>query len=470
VLDRFREFVTEYGLIHEGSRVLVGLSGGADSTCLLHLLHRSQIDSVAAHLNHGQRPEAESDVEHCSAFAGSLGIPFVSGKADVPGIARERKIGIEEAGREARYAFFEDAAVQTGCNLIATAHTRTDLAETVLLNLIRGSGMGGLSGIPLQRGNIIRPLLFETRQATLDYCQNFGLATLDDSTNKDLKYARPRIREKVMPELLRIHPGAETAIARLAGLAGEENEFLDSAAAAGLERCEELLNGDLRFLTLDIEARLKRSLLRHLPPVLLRRALRLLAETLGGKLDFEGTFDLYKRVLAEEKGSYTCEGGKVVLAWKADELHAYRESEHPPFKDVLRVPGDTFCDPYNWRLSCVLTDHRNGEPRRASFEALIDLDGFRGPLHFRSIEPGDRLIPLGAKGNRKLSDLMGEAKLTLAARKRLPIICDIIGPIWAPGVALAERVRVSPGAKKALLMVFAPISSAPAQSETLSGV
>jgi tRNA(Ile)-lysidine synthase len=385
----------------------------------------------------------------------------------VPLIAKERKLGIEEAGREARYAFFETAVRDSGCQLIATAHTQTDQAETVLLNVVRGAGLGGIAGIPIQRGNIIRPLLFASRMDTVEYCREQRLPTINDSTNADIAYARPRIREIVVPELEKINPRFEEAVARLAQTAGEEDRFLDNAAANGLDHCEVELNGPLRFLTFDREAAFDRNRLEHLPPVLLKRGIRLVVEHLGGKLDAHQTGRLAK---LDESGSMTsCEGG-VVLTWTKNELHVYRAQEPPEFKEVLRTPGDTFCDPYNWKLSVSLSEYRNRAVKRDALEVFMDVDAFRGPLHFRSVAPGDRMIPSGGTGHRKLSDLMGEARLTLLARKRLPIICDIIGPIWAPGVALADRVRVTPGSKKALLMVFAPISSKASETETLASV
>ena len=218
------------------------------------------------------------------------------------------------------------------------------------------------------------------------------------------------------------------------------------------------------------EAAFRRDLLKHLPPVLLKRALRLVVAHLGGKLDHALTEQLVSRVLLEPKGSITSDEGQVALSWTEDRLHVRQTKPVPTFKEVLRTPGDTLCDPYNWRISVALTDYRNQAQVRTGLSIRADIDAFRGPLHFRSAQPGDRLTPFGATGNRKLSDLMGEARLTLLARKRLPIICDIIGPIWAPGVALAERLRVSPGSQKALSMVFAPISNRLGETETLEDV
>lgn len=470
MLERFRAYIAEHRLISEGGRTLVGFSGGPDSTCLLHLMHRAKLDIVAAYLHHGQRAEANAERDQCRGFAESIGVPFVAGHADVPALAADRKMGIEEAGREARYAFFESMSAQTGCDQVATAHTRTDLAETVLLNLARGAGLGGLSGIPVRRDHIIRPLMFARRAETIAYCQEHGFATIHDPANVELTFSRARIRTNVVPELERINPEFEAAVARLAETAAEEDGFLDAAAAAALERCEIPLNGGLRFLTLDAEACFDCGMLRHLPPVLLKRAMRLVVEALGGRLDFSTTHEAALRVSSGTDGSLTSQEGQVVLTWRGNELHVLREGPFELPRAVLRIPGDTLMDACNARLHVALVDATEERQNRAASRVLMDLDGFRGPLHVRSFQPGDRMRPLGGNGHRKLSDLLGEAKLTLLARKRLPIICDIIGPVWAPGVALDERVRVAPGSTKALLMVFAPIHSAPADSETLSGV
>ncbi|MEA2553176.1 MAG: tRNA(Ile)-lysidine synthase, partial [Fimbriimonadaceae bacterium] len=186
MLERFRDHLEKTGLIPAGTRVLVGYSGGADSTCLLHLFHALQVDIVAAHLHHGQREEADTEQRLCEAFCTELGIPFVSGRGDVPRLAKDLKIGLEEAGREARYAFFRQAAFQTGCTLVATAHTLSDNVETILLNIARGSGLAGLAGIPEKRENIVRPLMIFAREETRAYCQDHGFWYHDDPANEDL--------------------------------------------------------------------------------------------------------------------------------------------------------------------------------------------------------------------------------------------------------------------------------------------
>lgn len=439
MLDRFREHIENSGLIPPGMRVLVGYSGGADSTCLLHLLRNLEIDVVAAHLHHGQRQEADKELKLCEAFCKEISVPFASGKADVPRLSKDLKIGLEEAGREARYGFFQQAAFQTGCALIATAHTRSDNVETVLLNIARGTGLTGLSGIPEKRDNIVRPLMIFTREETREYCQNLGFWFHDDPANVDIAFSRARIRHRILPEFLAINSAAEEAIARLAGTAGEEDRFLDSMAAAALEQCETKPNGDLHFLTKDAEVVLDRASLSSLPSVLFRRSMRLVAGVLGASLTSEHCEILLSGIAEEEKGSVTSEGAEVVIEWDIDRVHARILSPTEPFRSSLEIPGEIVSDEFGWALAA-----REGQPSvekaiRAALETELDLDKVKGALHFRTAKPGDTMQPLGFKGTRKLSDLLSEAKLTKAARARLPIICDMVGCLWAPGVCLDSR-------------------------------
>ncbi len=214
--ERFRRHLASSGLIPDGARVLVGYSGGADSTCLLHLLVTMGFDVVAGHLHHGQREEAERELRLCEAFSAQLGVPIVTGRADVPRLSSDLGIGLEEAGREARYAFFRQAAFQTESVLVATAHTRTDLVETMLHNMARGSGLTGISGIPDRRDNIVRPLLPFSREETRAYCEERGFWFHDDPANQDLSFSRARIRHRILPELRAINPSADAALLRLA--------------------------------------------------------------------------------------------------------------------------------------------------------------------------------------------------------------------------------------------------------------
>ncbi len=457
MLERFKNHLEQSQLILPGARVLVGYSGGADSTCLLDLLHQLGYDVVGAHLHHGQRAEADKELELCAAFCQESDIPFVSGKADVPKLASDRKMGLEEAGREARYGFFEKAAQQTGCDLIATAHTKDDLVEGILLNITRGSGISGLAGIPEQRGAIIRPLLILKRADTRAYCEEKGYWFHDDPANSDLAFSRARIRHRVVPELLKINPSADAAIARLAELAGEEDRFLNGMAAAALEQSELRINGQLEFLTKDIEIVFDRDRIGYVPVVLFRRAMRLAVEALGGQLDGHQTRVLAEQFANNERGSVTSEGGFVTVEWDSQILHVRQTKPTVPFRYGLTIPGETESEEFGWKFTGYVAEKSGSLPSRTALAVEIDRTKVKGNLYFRTPKSGDEMQPIGFGGRRKLADLMSDNKLTLSARARLPLVCDLIGPLWAPGICLDERCRVSDDAIEVLHLQFGPL-------------
>lgn len=461
LVDRVRSAIDQSDLVPPGSRVIVGYSGGADSTCLLHVLHRLGHDVVAGHLHHGQRPEADEEQERCQAFCDSLDVPFATGKADVPMMARDLKVGIEEAGRLARYQFLESAAHRLQCDRIATAHTRDDHVETVLLNLVRGSGLHGLGGIPERRGKIVRPLLGVSRAEARDYCERQGLWFHDDPANDDPSFSRSRLRRDVVPVLRSINERVDEAVCRLSEIARDEDRFLNSAAAAALESAELRPNGHLAFLTADCEVVLDRKKLEALPAVLVRRAVRLVVSALGAELDFDQTQTILQSLAVGGTGSLTAEGGNVVLEWSSDRVHARELEPVHPFRHPLVAPGVTICDELGWKLTVSPTPVDDYRRCRDSLDVVVDAARVRLPLHLRSRSEGDAMAPLGMSGKRSVADLLSEAGLTLAARDRLPIVCDLAGPIWIPGVALADRVKISDASTEALLIRFEELKAGP---------
>lgn len=457
LLERFRRHLAERNLIPTHGPLLVGYSGGADSTTLLHLCHEAGIDVIAAHLHHGQREEADREMRLCEAYCNELGVPFVSGKADVPAISDQLGIGLEEAGRHARYEFFRQAAFRLSAGAIATAHTRDDHVETVLLNLARGTGMAGLAGIPERRDGIVRPLLPFTRAETRRYCDERGLWTHDDPANSDISFSRARIRHRILPELRAINPEADAAISRLAETLDAEHRFLDGMAAKALEDAEITLNGRLNFLTTDCEVAFRREMLGHLPSVLFRRAVRLATGVLGQPFDFHQTLIVEEGLQSQARGSVTAEGGRVCLEWDEERVHVRDIQPTEPFRFPLTVPGATDAEEFGWTLEA--TPAIASEPnQRAALEVVVDLERVKLPLSFRSVESGDRLDPLGFEGTRKVSDLLSEAGLTSAARRRLPMICDILGVIWVPGVCLANRASWTETSSRGLRLTFGPRS------------
>ncbi len=435
---------------------MVGYSGGADSTCLLHLLHEVGIEVFAAHLHHGQRPEADKEAQLCEAFCNELGIPFVSGRADVPRMSQDLKISIEEAGRMARYNFLSQALRGLQADLIATAHTKTDHVETVLFNLVRGTGPQGLTGIPARRDQIVRPLLPFGRDETIDYCRQQGFWFHDDPGNENIDFSRVRIRRRVSPELAIINPRFEDSIAKCASILDEEDRFLNGAAAAALEQSEIKLNGHLAFLTDDVELAFSKAHLLSLPPVLFKRAIRLAFQALGATLDYDQT-ELFLASVQETRGSLTADGGEVVGEWDQDKVHIRVLRPTEPFRFGVTVPGETESDEFGWKITARQHIPSKSDQQRTSLTVELPQEKIQGNLYFRSCQPGDTIQPFGFEGTRKVSDVLSEARLTQAARARLPIICDFLGPIWIPGVSLSHRMYRGDECSTVVELKFEPI-------------
>lgn len=455
--DRFRQHWAAAFADCARARVLVAYSGGPDSTALLHLMHLSGIDIVAAHLDHQMRPESAAESDRCAAFCDSLKVPVVTGQAHVPKMAESLGFGIEEAGRRARYAFFDQAAQETSCQVVATGHTMDDLAETVLFNLARGAGAAGASGIPERRGNIVRPLLAFTREETRAYCQAESFWFHDEPGNEDPTRSRNKVRKTVVPALRQVNPQAVAHIARFAQVCRAEDDFLNGIAATALETACIQTNGPLGFITLDCEAQFDTTLLRHSHPVVLARAVRLAFRFLGATLDHDQTDLLTGLVTSGEPGSITAEGGTVLATTGGGVLHVQTAHIESPDRYPLVCPGETASDYFGWQIVAEPTDPAAFKPGPDPLSEVIDADALVGRLHLRSAKSGDSLQPLGMSGTKKLSDLFNEARLTSAARQRLPIICDMAGIVWVPGVRLADRVKVRTGTNRALALRLEPL-------------
>lgn len=461
VLRRFQENLQSTGVVPTGARVLVGFSGGADSTCLLDLLAKSSIDVVAAHLHHGQRPEADQELEACAKFADDIGVPFVSGKVDVPALARDQKKGLEEAGRIARYRFFSSAKDSTGCQLVATAHTLDDHVETIVFNLARGTGLSGLAGIPQKRDDIVRPLLDFTRLETRAYCQEHGLNYHDDPANTDLVHSRTRIRMNVLPELEKVNSDFRRAVQRLSIIAAEDDDLLNGIATSFIEQNEVLLNAGLSFLTRDCEIALRKQAFSAHPKPVTSRAVRLIVEALGGQLDFASTRSLLE-ALKKEKGSWTPEGGTMCAEWDRDVVHFRILLPDVPQRMTLKPPGTLDSPVFGWSLIVEAHNVEDYLRKKDSLDVVVDGSQVQGDMYVRTAQRGESVQPLGMSGTKLLSDLFQEHGLTGCARKRLPIVCDFVGPVWIPGICLVERVKITEHSSQGLRLMLKSLSVLPA--------
>ncbi len=407
-----------------GRRVLVALSGGADSVALLLLMQGAGADVLAAHFEHGIRgADSLRDAAFCRALCDRLEVPYTEGSADVPAERRGGE-GIESAARRLRYAFLEDARARLGAEKIALGHHMEDQAETVLMHLLRGAGGDGLRGMRAERGNLIRPLLHLRKADLLAYLAQRGEAHCFDATNAEPMTPRNRLRNEALPVLTSIYPAAVEAIARHAAIAGAEGDLLERMA-------EDWLQAHVDGARLRVES----------PPhaAILRRALR---RWLGeAEMDFEAISSL-ERLCNLPRGTVQLPGG--LRAERSGEwLYLLGDSEKRPKSQMLQIPGLTVLE----GICEMRVEH--SEPTPVCNNPLCQVlseRALRGAA-LRTRENGDRIRPFGMAGRKLLSDYMIDRKLDRPLRDALPILAVGKNVLWAVGLGISEDARAVEGEK-----------------------
>lgn len=447
---KLMQAVARYDLLAPGDRVLLGVSGGQDSVTMALLLHELsaelQVSLVVGHLHHGLRGEvADADLQFVAELARRLGLPFVSEQADVAALAEAERVGLEEAGRHARYDFFERAAARHGCNRIAVAHTATDRAETLLINLFRGAGLQGLRSIPPRRGKIIRPLILLSRQETEDYCRTQSIAACHDVYNQDPAYLRNRLRAQLLPQLEREYgPGIDEALCRAADNMLEELEWTEPLVEQALAGARE-------------DEALRLGAIQELPAGLRHRVLGRFIELSGAPLTDLG--HSWWRALDElvERGRTGKKlelNGQDFVELEYDLLRLHRRLPPPagPAETAeLPVPGSITL-PSGAVVCAELLDELPTLPQAGEPRAIMDAAKAGPLLMLRQPRPGDRFVPLGMSGSKKLQDFFVDNKVP--ARKREPLlVTNAAGEVlWVVGHRLAEGAKVTDQTRRYLVV------------------
>ena len=449
ILSTFRTTALGGRMIAPGDRVLAACSGGADSVALVLLLLRLResmpLEVRLAHFNHRLRDDAADDERFVRELARRLALPLAVGSADVRARAAGGKRNLEETARDLRYAFLRRAAAAGRATKIATGHTLTDQAETVLMRLLRGTGLTGLAGIaPVVGGEpcpIVRPLLDIPGPDLRAWLAAEGIAFREDASNRDRAYLRNRIRAELLPEIeRRYEPRAAAHLARLAAIAREDDELLGGFVR---ELADEFILRRGRDVSLDL------GTLPLLLPALARRVAReFLREVAGGLRDV--SFEDVASLLALGDGKELEIRKGLVLRREAGRVGRKRPSPPAaPFevrwdgRGALALPGTGLAVRGSlrpaegpWRRTV------RGDDRRGA-----DLDAARlaFPLVVRSRRPGDLYRPLGAPGRKKLKEILRARGVPVAERDRLPVFVSRGGIVWAPGLPVAESAKVTDG-------------------------
>jgi len=444
-------------MLPRGARVLVALSGGPDSVALLHILRTLEargelVVAGAAHFNHQLRgAEADADESFCRDLAAGTGIPFLAGRADVAARARESGRSLEDAARQARYEFLNEAADSAGADAIAVGHSLDDQAETFLLRLIRGAGPAGLAGIRPRAGRVVRPLLDISRPELRQYAAEHGLGFRDDSSNADVRIPRNRVRLELLPLLSQFSPAIAATLAREAALAREDEEFLDRLA---IESAASIVLVESGNVTVDVAG------LTALPPALASRVTQkaVAAAAPGRFIGFQHIDDLLELARSGAEGAAAALPG-VTAVRRGSRIVFGIVSDRPfsnSFRFPLSIPGEVAVP--GWALSAARIEEPEEvtPPPARGNTAVVAAAPLRGPLAVRSRRPGDVFRPLGMHGRgRKLQDFLVDRKIARADRDSLPLVVDQDDRIvWVVGQSVAEDFRVT-GPKQGVILLKA---------------
>jgi tRNA(Ile)-lysidine synthase len=441
--------IEKKGLVERGDRVLVGISGGIDSTSLLYVLveiaKEIGFDLGAAHLNHLLRgEESERDEKFVAALAERLAIPLYTRRVDANKYANDKGLSIQHAGRDLRYGFFEEVADGHGFNKIALAHNQDDQAETFLLRMIKGTGIRGLSSIPVKRGRIIRPFLYIYRSEIEDYAKKNSIAFVHDSSNDKTVYERNFVRKRIIPLMEQLNPLLkEKIIALLEDLTAINHRYNETAE--GFVREEMHTDGEdlsfevsaLRKIDEETRFRVIVHVLLHMKP---------------GFMPLRDHMQLINRMLASEKPNQALVMPEGIRVRKVYGNLVFTKRAAPArLTEVFPIGiGTNRLE----LLGCVIdVSHVPGD-RNVAYGANKQLAHFDqakvGSLSVRTFLEGDRFYPLGMKNSVKLKDFFISQKVPKEQRRRVPLLLSGQDIIWVIGYRMDERYKTTEATREIL--------------------
>jgi tRNA(Ile)-lysidine synthase len=471
MLEHIQSILQEQCGLSQDRPVIVGVSGGPDSLCLMSVLQKAGYPAIVAHFNHKLRPDADADANTVEQTAGRLNLVSVIESGDVRLYADQEKLSIEEAARTMRYRFLMEQAHRFNAQAVAVGHTADDQVETVLMHFIRGAGLAGLKGMNYRtilhtfdpQIPVVRPLLDTWREETIVYCAANGFRPRHDPSNASLDFFRNRLRHLLIPTLESYNPRFREAIWRTSRSLGGDHEILMQALDEAWKTC--VAEENLDYIAFD-EAALAAQpvgLQRHL----LRRAMeRLHPEetdvsyaTLERASRFVADPQRRHRVRTDLSGGVHLlrEGPLIYVVANKVTLPIERWPQLPDSSEAvpLKIPGQVSLSG-GWKLSCELWNiaslaleqaRTNHDP----FQAWVDAQGISEALELRVRQEGDRFEPLGMDGHEmKISDFFINVKLPQRARDRWPLLCMGEKVVWVPGYRPAHPFRLTESTRQAL--------------------
>ncbi|PLX73150.1 MAG: tRNA lysidine(34) synthetase TilS [Desulfuromonas sp.] len=441
MLEAFAKILRDNRFVSPGEKILAAVSGGADSMALLDLLRRLApeygFELVVAHLDHGLRDESHADAEFVAAYCRQHGLPLTVEAVDVAALAADRGDGIENTARTVRREFLQRVASEQGCARVALAHHADDQAETLLFRLLRGSGLSGLAAMRLQKGIFLRPLLPFRRSELERYLKGRGLDWREDDSNRDLRFSRNRIRNRLLPELLEYNPKVVEALNRTSRQAAAEEDFWDGYCAELIGRSGRQI--DNRY-ELDIEPLLEQH------PAARRRVLRCFLGQLQGYLLAieEKHITQVEELITGDRPQADLDLPGIWVARRYQRLLCAKAApDFEQFALLIEREGE-YELPTGQSLQVELaTQWRDDD----SGDEVVQFDSgqVRLPLIVRSPRPGDRFRPSGMSGTKSLKNYFVDAKIDRESRQRTAVVCAGDEIVWLAGKRRCDMYHPVPG-------------------------
>lgn len=452
MLEKVKETIFRHGMINSGESVVVAFSGGPDSTALLlslnHLASSMNLKLIVAHYNHGIRGrEADEDEKFARRLTKKLGWIFVSEKMD--GKQAQKGLSPEEFYRRKRYRFFDEAVRRCGASKIALGHNLHDQAETVLLHLLRGSGLEGLKGImPVREGKFVRPLLNISREEILAFLEQEGESYRSDSTNEESVYLRNKIRRELIPYLkTEFNPKIAEALAQTAEILREENNFIRRCVDDALKST--CIKRQKNRAVLNIEY------MKTLPTAIQRRVVKELLEGFSAQKNGVAFLQInctLKMMLSNVSGRRIClpKGMEVRREYENLIIERKKESEtEEEYSYPVQIPGLIYVKErkINVRLKKVRRGRIQNNERNKDY---FDLDKIHFPVVLRNRRKGDWFQPLGMSGRQKLKSFFIDHKIPRQKRNEIMLLADQRSVLWIEKMHMSEQVKITPETKNIL--------------------
>ena len=439
--QRVHSFITQHGLLEPGAKVLVALSGGADSVALLRMLIRIGYDCYAVHCNfHLRGEESNRDEDFVTELCRSLDVAFEVLHFDTEAYAAEHKVSIEMAARELRYREFERIRESRSLSAIAVAHHQDDAVETLLLNLIRGAGINGLTGMRVKNGYVVRPLLCLSRDEVVEYLDRLGQSYVTDSTNLTDEYARNKVRLGLIPLMQEINPAAKENIAQaaahLADAATIYNKVIADTASRVVTPVGSGVDVDIHAI-LDSQAPQAQFFEILHPYGFNSRQIADIYRSLSGE---SGRMFYAEEYMALKDRNLLC----IRLREDADHEALYTL----PQEGMLELPDGTHL------IVTRITPDASWRMPKESNVCVLDASRITSPLVVRHPQEGDRIHPFGMRGSKLLSDLYTDLKMSRIDRAKQWLLCHDADIVWAIGTRTSQLYRISGDEPELLVISF----------------